>query len=252
MNAKKSSPWAPYRGAVSLTFDDGTDNQLDVALPLLDQHGLRATFYLHARDHLWHQRRERWQAVAAAGHEIGNHTLSHWCPDNLTRRPGGLEERTLAEVEADLLAAQARLQQLAPQQGAWTFAYPCYSTFVGRGEARRSYVPLVAQHFLAGRAGGEYGFGNDPAVVDLACLWGLAAERMTGFEMIGLVDELAREGLWLILVFHDISGSRLSVDRDDFLRLLEHLQRRADTIWTAPVVEIAGALAAWRAAAATL
>ena len=32
-----------------------------------------------------------------------------------------------------------------------TFAYPCGQKFVGRGLDVRSYVPLVADRFLAGR-----------------------------------------------------------------------------------------------------
>jgi hypothetical protein len=32
-----------------------------------------------------------------------------------------------------------------------SFAYPCGQRFVGRGKATRSYVPLVAEHFLEGR-----------------------------------------------------------------------------------------------------
>ncbi len=35
-----------YRAAVSLSFDDGLRSQLEVAVPILDRAGLRATFYL--------------------------------------------------------------------------------------------------------------------------------------------------------------------------------------------------------------
>lgn len=42
-----------------------------------------------------------------------------------------------------------------------TDTYPCYCTYVGRGESRKSYVPIVAKHFLAGRSVGEYGSATD-------------------------------------------------------------------------------------------
>jgi hypothetical protein len=260
--------WAPHQGAVSLTFDDGTPNQLQKVVPALDEFGLRGTFYLTPRGANWRERLAPWVDVAAAGHEIGNHTLSHICAENYRlanvmakdspRQPqskravsgkasgqlhGYLEDKTLKDMEGDILRAQERLAEIAPHQTEWTFAYPCYCTYVGRGESRQSYVPVVAKHFVAGRVGAEYGFANHPGAVDLAASWGLAVERMSGFEMIGLVEELTAQGGWVILVFHAIDRGRLSVSSSDFGMLLNHLKRRSDQIWTAPIVEVAARIA---------
>ena len=235
------APFHPYRGAVSLTFDDGTANQLERAVPPLDERQQRATFYVCPGGDDWEERLAPWRAVDASGHEIGNHSLSHPCPDQLFEAPGGLERMSIQDMERDIAAAQERLVQIAPHQDLWTFAYPCYATFVGRGGCRQSYVPLVAQHFLAGRAAGEYGFANDPALVDLACFAALPVERMSGFEMIGLVEQLAFQGGWVVLVFHEIDGSRLTVGSYDYHMLLDYLKRKdeAGEIWTAPVVDVA-------------
>jgi len=239
--------WAPYQGAVSLTFDDGTQNHLDKAIPALDEFGLKGSFYLNPGGEDWPARLAPWQAVAARGHEIGNHTLTHPCPNNILGQPGGFEDLSLAEIEADILEAQARLEQLVPGQARWTFAYPCYRTTVGRGPGRQSYVPLVAERFLAGRVWGEYGFGNHPGVTDLACVWSQSVERMSGYEMIGLVEEITAQGRWAILVFHEIDGARLTVGSHDFRMLLNHLRRRAAAIWTAPVAAVALKIARFQA-----
>jgi hypothetical protein len=248
MNAQTDprSCWAPYRGAVSLTFDDGTPNQLEKAVPVLDEFGLKGTFYIPPRGDNWRSRLAPWREVAAAGHEIGNHSLTHPCPNNLFGRPDGVDDMSLEDIESDIVAAQARLVELAPEQEAWTFAYPCYATHVGRGAGRQSYAPVVARHFVAGRAGGEYGFGNNPLWVDLAAVAGQSVERMSGFEMIGLAEELAARGHWAILVFHEIDGQRLTVGTYDYRMLLAHLRRRSDQIWTAPVVEVARRVAAFQ------
>jgi len=238
--------WGSFQGAVSLTFDDGTQNQLDKAIPPLDERGLKGTFYVPPRGKDWAQRLAPWKEVAGSGHEIGNHTLSHTCSSNYSGQPGGLEDIGLDEVEADILTAQERLVEIAPHQEAWSFAYPCYCTHVGRGQQRQSYVPVVARHFLAGRAGGEYGFANQPATVDLACFWGQPTERMSCFEMIGLVEDLTARGQWVVLVFHEIDGHRLTVASYDYLTLLDFLQRRQEAIWTAPVVEVARRIAAFQ------
>lgn len=248
----RSAFWTPHGGAVSLTFDDGTSNQLQMVVPLLDEFGLRGTFYLTPRGSMWRERLAPWKEVAAAGHEIGNHTLSHICAGNYQSVDSDskdcLEDKTLDDVERDILCAQERLVELAPHQEQWTFAYPCYCTYVGRGESRQSYIPIVARHFLAGRVGAEYGFANHPGAVDLAASWGSPVELMSGFEMIGLAEELTAQGRWVILVFHAIDGSRLSVTSSDFRMLLNHLRRRSDAIWTAPVVEVAAKIAAFQAA----
>jgi peptidoglycan/xylan/chitin deacetylase (PgdA/CDA1 family) len=244
--------WGPQRGAVSLTFDDGHPTQLEKGLPLMDELGIRGTFCLNPRGEDWRARMAPWKQVAARGHELANHTLTHPGSVNLWgRREGGMyyEDLTLEEIEADILAAQERLVELDPSRGHWTFSYPCDGTFVGRGSERRSYVPVVAKHFLAARVSGEPGFGARPEVLDLAAVPGLRAERMTGFEMIGLVEGLAAAGQWVVLVFHEIDGPRLTVGACEFKMLLDHLKRRESEIWTAPFCEVAERIVERRAEA---
>jgi peptidoglycan/xylan/chitin deacetylase (PgdA/CDA1 family) len=64
---------------VSLTFDDGSADQMQ-ALPILDDHGMNGTFYVNSAQlgnvpyyMTWSQVGQ----VAAAGNEIGGHTLDH-------------------------------------------------------------------------------------------------------------------------------------------------------------------------------
>ena len=242
-----NSFWAPCRGAVSLTFDDGHPTQLEKAVPMLDEFGVKGTFYLNPRGKAWKKPMEPWVEVARRGHEIGNHTLSHTCTNNLWGTRGGLEDKTLADIETDIVAAQERLADVAPHQKDWTFGYPCYNAFVGAGLTRQSYVPLVAKRFLAGRGPGEFGFANFPAVVDLACVASTCCTRMSGFEMLGLVEGLATRGLWLVLVFHEIDGSRLTTASFDFKLLLEYLRRRSSEVWCAPVAAVARKIADARA-----
>ncbi len=95
-------PEETHQAAVSLTFDDGGPTQLSRAIPEMEKRGLRATFYLCPRGDDYAERLAPWKEIAARGHEIGNHTLSHTCSTNLKTYPpaGGLESMTLAEVEA--------------------------------------------------------------------------------------------------------------------------------------------------------
>lgn len=60
---------------VALTFDDGPTDRTPEILRVLADLDVPATFYLNGRDLAAHP--EHGAAIAAAGHEIGNHTYSH-------------------------------------------------------------------------------------------------------------------------------------------------------------------------------
>ena len=75
------------KGAVSLTFDDGTRDHLVHALPLLKQYGFKGTFYIIV-NRVPNQAKEprplngflTWdelKLLLAEGHEIGNHSMTH-------------------------------------------------------------------------------------------------------------------------------------------------------------------------------
>ena len=73
-------PWPDgQRAAVSLSYDDAVPSQLDNAIPALDRHGLKGTFYLILAAETVRERLEEWRAAARSGHELGNHSLFHQC-----------------------------------------------------------------------------------------------------------------------------------------------------------------------------
>ncbi len=248
MTNPNPAPWPEGRsGAVSVTFDDGSDSQLQQAVPLLDERGLRATFYLIPTGERWERNRAGWQAAAARGHEMGNHTLSHICArgfrDTLDGPPT-LDTVSLDKVEADILAAEERLRGAFPDHGPRSFAYPCYMSHVGTGPGRVSYVPLVAKHFVAGRGRGE--FANHPLTADRHHLWSWPAERLHHWDLIGMAETCAAQGRWGIFTFHGIGDGHLPIARYDLAQFLDHLERRQDCLWTAPVAEVASAIVDWR------
>ena len=243
-----SSPWPDgCRGAISLTFDDGLESQLDQAVPLLEGYGMRATFYVNPAGKRWEQNTPRWQAVAANGHEIGNHGVGHWCSRAFRSAPGdapSLETLTLEQIEADVLEAQARIFQALPDHPARTFCYPCYQDYVGEGASRQSYVPVIARHFIAARGKGEV--ANHPVTCDLAYAWSWPAERLGGQTLIGMAETAVAQGRWGIFTFHGIGEGHLPVVAYDFGEFLGHLQRHGERIWVAPVARVAQRILDWR------
>jgi len=63
------------RPAIALTFDDGPSESTPALLEILEEHAVPATFFMCGRN--IRRAPQIAREVAAAGHEIGNHTDSH-------------------------------------------------------------------------------------------------------------------------------------------------------------------------------
>ncbi len=225
------------RAAVSLSFDDARESQIDVGLALLRKEGVKVTFFVQSEN--IGKRLEGWKQVVAEGHEIGNHSMSHPCTANYAfSKPNALEDYSLEMMASQLDGANAEIDRLLSVK-ARTFAYPCGLKFVGRGLDVRSYVPLVAERFLAGRGYMDES-ANDPEVCDLAQAMGTPFDD-TDFEFMRHQVELAsKEGRWIIFVGHDIGRRGFQVtDVSALQALCEYLRDPAHGIWSGTVGEIA-------------
>jgi peptidoglycan/xylan/chitin deacetylase (PgdA/CDA1 family) len=113
----------PMRPAVVITFDDGTDDFVDVAVPALVRHNLPATLYVATQyvdeqtEFPWGADPASWgalrDAVSTGLVTIGSHTHSHWLLDRLDP----------ADVAADL---DRSIELIGQHLGiaAQHFAYP--------------------------------------------------------------------------------------------------------------------------------
>jgi len=238
-----------YSGALSLTFDDGRPNQIEKAIPILNDFGFRGTFYVCPSGTDWAEKLAPWVEVHKNSHEIGNHTISHICSRALSPNKNDrcLENMTLDDIEADIVEASKRIRSLIPEQKDFTFCYPCYNNHVGHGSSRKSYVPIVAKHFMAGRGIGEFPFGNFPATCDLHYLWSWPVEGKSGIELVGLAERTASLSQWGIMTIHGIDdGGNLSLSMSAFRELCNFLDRNRDRIWVAPMVDVAQRIIEWR------
>ncbi len=98
----------PGRRLVALTFDDGPDPEATPRLlRLLDERDVRATFFLIGERAARHPDLVR--AIAAAGHEVGNHTWRH---RNAWLLPPGAAAREITEgarILGEILGSPPRL-----------------------------------------------------------------------------------------------------------------------------------------------
>ncbi|MEI8062651.1 MAG: polysaccharide deacetylase family protein [Verrucomicrobiota bacterium] len=193
--------------AISFTFDDGLRSQVDWALPIFEELGFKVTFFVIAGqlEVGW----DKWRAIAARGHEIGNHSLTHPL--------GGLPAvRDDDSLEHEIVAG-ARLITEKLGHPPVSFAYPFNKRNAQVRAVARRYHPFVRERWH--RYGAWW-----------CNLW-LANAR---------VDRAIARGEWLVPMLHGIETGFQPVNRD-FLRA--HMQYIASRqVW----VDTFGAVSARR------
>ncbi len=238
-------PWpGKAQGALSLTFDDAYPSQTAVAMPLLEAHGFRGTFYLIV-DRLFQRGKYEdlpsapltdWQAGFRRGHEMGSHTWTHV----------GLDTVSAALMQEELRAAKEVLEGLFPGAPITSLAYPFSA-------ADQEVMQEAARYYLTGRLGpppaGEPLY-NDPAT---AALIGLRAFFLCTGEDPQLWNEAAdhtlQGGGWLVEALHPIDeAGYCRVREEDLAAHLDYLANLGGQLWVAPVGQVAARLLHWRAA----
>lgn len=223
------------RGALSLTFDDSRPSQVEQGVPVFNQFGVRATFYVMPGQ--VSKRQDAWQRAVAQGHEAGGHTMTHPCSCNLCSVPG-LENMTLDQIEAELVESNAQIEKLVGVRPI-SFAYPCGQKFIGRGGNLKSYVPLIARHYLSGRGWRDEYF-NAPDRCDLAQLAGIEFDNVDFDQIQPQIDEAAKTGNWLVFAGHDIgTDARWQMTKISTLEdICKYCKDPANGIWLDTVAAI--------------
>jgi peptidoglycan/xylan/chitin deacetylase (PgdA/CDA1 family) len=225
------------RAAISLTFDDARLSQVDTGISLLNQYGVKATFFLVPSG--VEQRIDGWKKAVASGQEIGNHTMTHPCTGNFSwSRKNALENYNLDDIRNELTECNTRIKDLlvvTPE----VFAYPCGQKFIGRDSNTKSYVPLISKMFILGRGWRDEAM-NDPAFCDMSQISGIEMDGKNFDEILPLIEEAKKTGQWLVLAGHEMGGDDVQTTRLTMLKqLMEYAQDPFNGIWLAPAGTVA-------------
>lgn len=215
------------KAAVSLTYDDAIQSQLDNAVPSLKKHGLVATFFLTGSSPLLQSSPERYRDLVKTGNELGSHTMLHPCDKALPFvQPGNaLQDYDQARMAAELDETLQILKDLG-QPAPFTFAYPCGSTYIG--EKRESYIPAIEQRFVAARGVD----GRVVAATDSLYTVPSRSGDMDGAGLVSWVERAVASGSWIVFTFHGVAGDYLAVKSEAHEALLDYLVEHKDTVWT--------------------
>ncbi len=224
------------KAAVSLSYDDALNSQLDNAVPELAKHGFRATFYLTLSAPAFIQRQAEWQQLAAAGHELGNHTINHACQASKPGREWVAKDKDLAtwpvaKISAEIQAANAQLQQL-DGKALRTFTPPCSETQANDGDYLQAVAPLFAGIKVEGpllRSQSQLGQQQLPT-------WFVRAPTLA--QLIDYTEQAAQYGTIASITFHGVGGDHLAVDNTVHQQFLAYLAQNRGKFWVDSYVNI--------------
>lgn len=199
--------WYGFReAAASITFDDGTYDQYSTAWPVLEEKGIKGTFYLAAGligtgdwdDHGTVRRMMNWEQasqIAASGHEIGSHSLNHV---DVTA-PG-------VDLDAELRESRKLIESQIPDVSVETFCWPHWR------ETDKT-VEAAEEEYLSARSGNgiisyyysrKGGIPSDPPenMYAVNALGILNSHSDSDWQKVA--EDVYREKSWFVTSFHGV------------------------------------------------
>lgn len=212
------------RGLVTITFDDGWEENVLTALPVMKEFGFRSNQF-YATAYIEHSRkpdvREVMTLFMSEGHEIGSHSVNH---PRLTELSG-------EQVAAELVDSKLFLEEYLGV-GIQYFATPY-------GAYNTSVKTSISEHYAAHRTV-DRGFNSKDNldVSRLKCQSVL--DNTTPAQIAEWVKKAKDERLWLILLYHRVTEDPKKYDTTPAL-FYEHMRVIKES--GIPVVTMTEALA---------
>lgn len=219
-------PWNGYPGAVTFTFDDACQSQLNNVVPELKKRGIAATFFLYNSGNAFSANKAAWVAAEKNGNELANHTLDH----------SDLTKATNAATEVSSMAALLRAADTSIP--AVTLAYP--------GCAVGSESAVGAENFMA--RGCLFSAPYIPLQwktqpsdwLRVNAIYVSDDATATGPTMTAI--DAAKNGGWIATLNHGVGGDWLSVTPANVTAMFDRAIK--DGLWIGTFQEVG---AYWRA-----
>jgi len=208
---------------VSLTYDDAVPNQIKYHVPLMEERGFRGTFFVFVNAISRGQRNDwkPWAELAARGHEIGSHTVSH----------PRLVELSEGKIEQELRQSKSAIEEhigVAPL----TFAYPY-------GQHDERVRRIAGGLYVSSRSGGVK--VAPPTPLDIHDVPSFVPVTNTpASEMNSWVDAAVEAGGWTVEMIHGIEAQGWQpIPKERYAEHFDYIAARGDELWVAPYGEVA-------------
>ena len=212
--------WKDFKpAAVSYTFDDNLANQITTVVPLLNQYGYTATFYIVTS---WSPNWAQYKVMANAGHEIGSHTVSHTSLNTLSTAS---QQTELANSQS-IIASNIGIKPL-------TLAYPNCNA----GDAT-----LTSQYYIAARNCSGQINSSSPADFNniSSIITGSQGSVQTADQFNSKASSAVSSKGWLVWLTHEIdNGSGYSPTSSSAISgSLQYLNQNSASFWVCSFVNV--------------
>ncbi len=205
--------WSGFSpAAASITFDDGTYDQYAAAFPILEEIGIKGTFYLAAKlidEGMWNdngtmRQMMNWSnaaEIAAAGHEIGSHSMNHM---DLTASG--------VDLEQELKGSRDFLEKNLSGVKVETFCWPHW-------RENTESLSAASKYYLSGRSGNglisyyykrKGGIPSNPPsdMYKVNALGILISQEEEQWKAV--IDDVLEKGSWFVSSYHGVDNGTLS------------------------------------------
>lgn len=206
--------------AISLSYDDALNSQLDNAIPALNQRNLKASFYIVPLSQVFKERLNEWKQVAKSGHELGNHTLFHACKSSKPNREWVLAHNNLDNrpvlAMVDEVTVTNTLLQAVDGQSVRTFTPPCGDKLAKDGD----YIEAVKEQFIGIKGMEAPNFAKT-----------IIPNQVNAQEIINFIEQQPKNIKLINVLFHGVGGDYLQVSKAEHNKLLDYLVTNKNKYW---------------------
>jgi hypothetical protein len=198
-------------GAFTMNFDDSMISQADVAMPAIVERGLIGTWYINPGMSRYKSRKKVWENIALkTGQDLAVHSMTH--------------ESVSTYADADWqLGENARIIWSLRPPGASRLLSFCWPGATSWEISDEQKTKLMNKYHLIHRD------SKISARTDL----GVNSE-----VLIKSVKKAMLEKRWLSIHFHGIGDEYLSIEKDDFIQLLDYLVTVKNRLWIAGFINV--------------
>ena len=237
----KTIPWNGHVGAVSFTFDDALENQVQNLKPVLDElPDVHVTFFLTDMGNGLKQNAAGFAALAKAGHEIGNHAKNHGHLSGITNNE---------ELNEEIVKFADNIEKVLAENGATTNVISFATPFCENNDQVKGVIDT--RHFINRDCGwhGRNEWDVEPDWLALkAKIWTRSGasvpEMLTAMDTAAFIGNFAgaepwevqiKGGTWLVVLNHGVTddkGDDYAIDPADIKKIFERAIE--DKLWVAP------------------
>jgi peptidoglycan/xylan/chitin deacetylase (PgdA/CDA1 family) len=220
------------RGIICLTYDDGLDSHLKIVIPQLDSLDLKGTFFLNSirgSSEVMGKASaavQGWKTAASKGHELGNHTLFHPCPEKVGwPKDLAIETYTIEDILNEIQITDALLDLIDNKQESRAFAYPCNNVLVGGRDYSAQLQSTNLVRFA--RLGGDRNsiIKNTKALDVMHVPSWMVEEGTSLVDLIKFAEKSKEANGMAVYQFHSIDGQLFSISRVTHRKFLEYLKK---------------------------